>query len=49
MPPAPAAMLDPLVKKLQLWGTLNEEEQQAILDLPHKVEEVLPHKYLVRE
>ena len=41
--------LAPLVRKLQLWGPLNEVEQQAILALPHKVEEVLPSKYIVRE
>jgi CRP-like cAMP-binding protein len=43
------ATLAPLVKKLQLWGPLDEAEQQALLALPHKVEEVLPNKHLVRE
>ncbi len=45
----PTATLSPLVRKLQLWRPLGEVEQQAILALPHKVEEVLPHRYLVRE
>jgi CRP-like cAMP-binding protein len=41
--------LSPLLRKLQLWGPLGEAEQEAVLALPHKVEEVLPNKYIVRE
>ena len=46
---AAAPILSPLVKKLQLWGELDEAEREALLSLPHKVEEVLPSRYLVRE
>jgi CRP-like cAMP-binding protein len=42
-------ILSPFLKKLQLWRELSDEEQQAVLALPHKVEEVLPSRYLVRE
>ncbi|HEX8444739.1 MAG TPA: Crp/Fnr family transcriptional regulator [Allosphingosinicella sp.] len=45
----PERTLSPLVKKLQLWGPLDDAAQEAILALPHKVEELLPHKYIVRE
>ena len=41
--------MSPFVKKLQLWRPLTEEEQQAVLALPHQIEEVLPNRYLVRE
>lgn len=41
--------LSPFVRKLQLWNPLGEAEQEAILSLPHKVEEVLASKYIVRE
>jgi CRP-like cAMP-binding protein len=43
------ATLSPLVKKLQLWAPLEAHEQAAVLALPHRVEEVLPNRYLVRE
>jgi CRP-like cAMP-binding protein len=46
---APSPVLSPLVRKLQLWRPLGAADQEAILALPHKVEEVLPHRYLVRE
>jgi CRP-like cAMP-binding protein len=39
----------PLVKKLELWRPLDKREKDAVLTLPHKVEEVLPNKYIVRE
>ena len=41
--------LAPLVRKLQLWKPLDRTEEEAILALPHKIEEVLPNRYLVRE
>jgi CRP-like cAMP-binding protein len=41
--------LSPMVRKLELWGQLGPDEKNAVLALPHKVEEVLPNKYLVRE
>jgi CRP-like cAMP-binding protein len=45
----PQHTLSPLVKKLQLWGALDEAAQEAILALPYKVEELPPHRYIVRE
>ncbi len=47
--PSTAHPLSPMVKKLQLWRPLGRVEQEAILALPHRVEEVLPQRYLVRE
>jgi CRP-like cAMP-binding protein len=38
-----------MVKKLQLWAPLGPDEQAAVLALPHRVEEVLPNRHLVRE
>jgi hypothetical protein len=37
----PTDTLLPLVKKLELWRPLDKREKEAVLALPHKVEEVL--------
>ncbi|HWT13537.1 MAG TPA: Crp/Fnr family transcriptional regulator [Allosphingosinicella sp.] len=44
-----ATPLHPMLRKLQLWAELGPDEQQAVLALPHKVEEVNANKYIVRE
>jgi CRP-like cAMP-binding protein len=49
MSDAREATLAPMLKKLRLWGPLGAPEENAILSLPHKVEEVLPNRYLARE
>lgn len=49
MPDPSNAALAPMVKKLSLWTSLDRAEEQALLSLPHKVEEVLPNRYLARE
>jgi CRP-like cAMP-binding protein len=49
MPATTTSTLSPLVKKLKLWGPLDQASEDAILALPHKVEDVSPQKYLVRE
>jgi CRP-like cAMP-binding protein len=41
--------LAPLVRKLLLHARLDEEDQSAILDLPHVVRELEASKYIVRE
>jgi CRP-like cAMP-binding protein len=41
--------LAPLVRKLLLYANLNEEDQSAILELPHVFKEVEAAKYIVRE
>jgi CRP-like cAMP-binding protein len=41
--------LAPLIKKLELWGPLTEADREAVLTLPYRLEEVLPHRHLVRE
>lgn len=40
--------LSPLVKKLQLWGSLSDEEQHAVLALPHEVNELSSGKHIAR-
>jgi CRP-like cAMP-binding protein len=41
--------LAPLLRKLQLWRPLSEQDQAALLLLPHRVEQADPGRYLVRE
>jgi CRP-like cAMP-binding protein len=41
--------LAPMLEKLRLWGPLGTAEEQAVLSLPHRCEEVLPNRYLARE
>ena len=41
--------LEPMVRKLSLWKKLGAEERAAILGLPHKLEELAPGAYVVRE
>lgn len=36
------------MKKLQLWGSLSDEEQQAVLALPHEVSELSSGKHIAR-
>ena len=38
-----------MIRKLQLWKRLGEEECAALLALPHEVEELAPSAYVVRE
>lgn len=45
----PSHALSPFVRKLQLWGPLGEDDQRAILALPHRVEQMRSQRYLVRE
>jgi CRP-like cAMP-binding protein len=47
--PASASPLDPLLRKLQYWRELDEEERNAVLSLPHTVRKMEAHHYLVRE
>lgn len=44
-----SSSLTPMLTKLQLWATLDETEQAAVLALPHSVERVEAAKYIVRE
>jgi len=43
------SVLEPMVRKLQLWKQLSAEERAALLALPHQVEEIDPSHYIVRE
>jgi CRP-like cAMP-binding protein len=38
-----------MLRKLRLWAALDRAEEQAVLALPHTVEDVMANKYLVRE
>lgn len=44
-----ASSLAPLVRKLQNWSHLDDAEQRAVLDLPHKQSSVERGSYLLRE
>lgn len=41
--------LSPMVKKLQLWMALDDEDQRSILALPHSVRELDAADYIVRD
>lgn len=41
--------LEPMIRKLGLWKKLGPDERDAILALPHKLEELAPSAYVVRE
>lgn len=45
----PDATLSPMVRKLQMWTTLDEQDCAAILALPHMVRILRPHELIVRE
>lgn len=49
MPEARSSQLQPMLRKLQLWAPLNEEEQAALLALPHQSESAEAGRHLVRE
>lgn len=48
-PAAAESPLEPMIRKLGLWKQLGAAERAAILALPHKVEELSPGAYVVRE
>ena len=41
--------LAPMLAKLQLWRTIAPEDQEALLALPHRVINLRPQEYIVRE
>ena len=41
--------LEPMLRKLTYWYPLDQSDQEALLALPHRVRELEPHHYLVRE
>lgn len=45
----PAHTLDPMLRKLRLWVSLDAAQEQALLDLPHNLVMVDKQKVLVRE
>jgi len=46
---ATEATLAPLLRKLEYWALLNEDDRQALLDLPHTIKTIEAHHYIVRE
>ena len=48
MPAQPQTLL-PMLRKLQLWMDLDEQDQQAILGLPHSTRDLTAHQYIVRD
>ena len=47
MATASATVLAPMVRKLEHWHPLNDEEQRAVLDLPHTVRTLKGHQFVV--
>ena len=47
--PEPEKTLAPMLRKLELWGPIPEADRQAVLALPHTLEDVSANKYVVRE
>src|SRR3989337_2916878 len=41
--------LQPMLQKLAYWGPLEKSEEQALLALPHRVRDISPQHYIVRE
>jgi CRP-like cAMP-binding protein len=44
-----AATLAPMLRKLEYWAFLNEEDREALLALPYTRKTIEPHHYIVRE
>ena len=44
-----APPLTPMLRKLEYWAFLNDEDRQALLALPHTLKTIEPHHYIVRE
>jgi CRP-like cAMP-binding protein len=45
----PSSVLLPMLAKLQLWMKLDEQDQQAVLGLPHETRALEAGKYIVRD
>jgi CRP-like cAMP-binding protein len=43
------SVLAAMVRKLGLWRPLSDDDQKALLALPHRVITLRPHEYIVRE
>lgn len=44
-----AAPLAPMLRKLEYWAFLNEDDRAALLALPHTLKRIARHHYIVRE
>lgn len=44
-----SSVLEPMIHKLQLWKKLSDEECEALAALPHRVEDLTPSAYVVRD
>lgn len=47
--PVPESILEPMVRKLGGWRTLDGHDQQALRALPYRVIKLRPQEYVVRE
>lgn len=41
--------LEPMARKLEMWGPLNDDDRAAVLALPYTLKEIPAHGYIVRE
>jgi CRP-like cAMP-binding protein len=46
---ADSSGLEPMVRKLEYWQTLEREDRDALLQLPHKIRNFAQHHYIVRD
>jgi CRP-like cAMP-binding protein len=44
-----SAPLAPMVRKLEYWAVLSDDDRAAVLALPHSTRTIEPHGYIVRE
>lgn len=45
----PSNTLAPMIRKLETWAVLSNEDRQALLALPHTLKTIEPHHFVVRE
>ena len=49
MPVVLGSVLEPMLRKLQLWMELGEDERHAVLSLPYKLRDFAAQEYIVRD
>ena len=49
MSSTPGSVLLPMLRKLRLWMEMDGEDEEAILNLPHRIRNLGAHQYIVRE
>jgi CRP-like cAMP-binding protein len=47
--PPESSALEPMLRTLEYWGKLGDDDRDAVLALPHNLKTVQPNHYIVRE